>query len=341
MKIQHLPALALAAILAAAAPLHSQTFNAASGFSSTRLFSAAPGVTISGLDADAAGNVYTIEGAFRADTILYRRSAADGYATATALYNLGRSVFGTFVRVRGDTLYFGESTNSLVFSKSVSDTDTSSARIVGTVGGNFDLTFSGATAFISYDPVFNSETKVAILDLDTGGLDVIVDTGNNGMGDASGPIAFDARGALYYGATTFGTNPGTGGIFQFDAASVAGAAGPAALTLPTTAYIDNGSNQYLNSDGGTGLFQIYSPGVRGIPATVSLYDVDTRAAAPVGSTGGGEFFGGTGFASGTLFTALTNNTFTRIERVRHCPRAVGPAPAGAGFSGPPSPSSSG
>ena len=223
--------LTTAAFTAASTALFAQTLSiTAPGYSGGKLFDATPGFTITGLAAAPGGDVFYIEtdSAFTAPSKLYRRSAGDGYAAATPLFDFGSAVFGSFVRWDGGRVFFGESSTGAV---RLMNSDLS-IDALGSVSGNYDAAFSGGSLFLSHNAGgFTPQNKVSRFDLlpDGGGglmlgaADTIVDTPN----DYSGPIEFDAAGNLpgnlFYGGSGFFARPD---LHRFTVAEVAAAFGP-------------------------------------------------------------------------------------------------------------------
>jgi hypothetical protein len=275
-----------------------QSFTPNAGVTSTELFSTDPGFTISGLGADSSGNVFYIEsgnfgGSF--DTRLFEATAASNYTTSNLLYSYGGPTSGSFVRVIGSTVYFGENSGGTILSVSAGG---GTPTVTGTVQGNYDLAFQGSNAFLSANPTF-SDNQVFKLDLSTGATAAVLDTG----GDFSGGIAFDAAGNLYYGATAFGSLPG--GIYKFTAAQIADA-----LTNHITLSIsdgvlvfDDGNNQYLGYGGGNTLYQANSP--FGSAATLTSFDLLNLTSRTLGATGDTDFFGATDANASGFYVAVT------------------------------------
>ena len=310
-----------AAIVALHASLDAQTLNiTAPGFSGTKLFDSTAGFTITGLAADAGGDVYYLEtdSAFAANTRLYKRTAASGYAAPAApLYDLGSPVFGSFVTVGGGKVFFGESSANTIYAI---NPDGSAADVLGTVPNNFDASFYGASLFISHNietnflnPPKNRVSKFDLLvsgsNLALGPADMIVDAVN----DYSGPVEIDAGGALFYGAS--GAN-GIVGLYRFGADEVAGAFGPATLGLDAAHRLVAGSsNAYLAAGDGSTLWQDdYT--------TLSGIDTTTGASTPIGATP--NSLGQLDFANGELFASVT-----KFSTNRSSVYAVVPEPAAA------------
>lgn len=286
-----------AALASFTSALFAQTLTVtASGFSGAKLFNSTPGFTITGMGADSSGNVYYLEtdGGFVASTKLYKRTAAGGYATATSLFNYGSALFGSFVVVQGSKLYFGESSSNTIRSVNL---DGTSPALIGTVVNNYDLAFSGGTAFVSANPdttFANPQNKVSKLDLATGATQVVL----NATPDFSGPVEFDASGNLIYGVA----KSTIGGIYRYSAAAVAAALStstPIVLTPPTGRVIANGGNQYLAYAGGTSLWQDDF-------SALTRYDLGTGVGTAIGTTT--DTLGNLDYAGTTLYASVTNFT---------------------------------
>lgn len=264
----------VAAIGLATSALFAQTLNvSAPGYSGTKLFDSTPGFTITGMGTDSLASVYYIEshGSFTLGATLYKRTAGDNYAAATPLFSYGAPVFGSFVVVESGKVYFGESSMNTIRSINL---DGSSLALIGTVVGNYDMAFSGGSAFVSANPdtTFASpQNRVVKLDLGTGATDQILDA----TPDYSGPIDFDATGALLYGVA----NGAISDIYRYSAAEVTGAIGATSLTLtpPVNRVVDNGLNQFLAFAGGSALWQDDF-------STLRKYDLGTSGSTTVAST---------------------------------------------------------
>lgn len=232
----------IAAVFAAGITINAQAqlLTPTAGHSSTQLFQTAAGLTIGGLEADSSGNIYYLTNGFSSSTKLMRRSAGDGYASETLLFDYGSTVFGSFVRLNAGKLYLGENTAGTIRTFDLSN---SSVSLLATVGGNYDLDFGGGYGWLSVNPgyaTFATQNEVQKLNL-TSGVTTTVLTSS----DYSGPLALDAAGTLYYGATMYGAG---GDIFKYTAAELA--AGGLGLDAEHN-YIENPGNAYFayGSDG--------------------------------------------------------------------------------------------
>src|SRR6187402_2256167 len=122
-------------------------------YAASKLFDSSPGRTITGMGASAAGDVFYLEtdAAFPPAlvTTLSKRIAADDYVTAIPLFSFSTPAFGAFVVFHDGTVYFGESSAGTIHAIAA---DGSGHRLVGTVPGVYDLSFSGADAYVSANP---------------------------------------------------------------------------------------------------------------------------------------------------------------------------------------------
>ena len=293
-----------AAFIAASTALFAQSLNiTAPGYSGGKLFDATPGFVIEGLAAAPGGDVFYLErhSTRTLPTKLYRRSAGDGYGTATELFNFGAAPFGSFALWESGRVFFGENSTGVV---RVLNPDLTT-DILGTVPGNYDAAFAGGHLFLSHNPGGQQTAlnKISRYDLvpevgGDGGLmlgldDVIVDTPN----DFSGPLEFAAAGGLLYGGSF--RRPG---LHRFTAYQVAGAIGAttisldsAQLTLPglTSAYFAVGGPAALwQSDFGT----------------LNLIDPFAATSTPIGDSpdyGIGQI----DYADSSVFVAVTNGFY--------------------------------
>ena len=135
------------------------------------------------------------------------------------LYTFESFVYGSFVRVdaAAGKVFFGESSNGWIRSVGL---DGSSPTDVARVPLTYDFALNGlGQAFVVAGP--------ATYLLGAGGPDQIVSASG-----ASGPLGFDADGALYCGtASSVWGEIGGQAIVRWTAAQVAGAVGPTVLTV--------------------------------------------------------------------------------------------------------------
>lgn len=286
-----------------------QSLAPTAGHSTTQLFQTSAGLTIGGIEADASGNVYYLlsDSTFPnpASTKLMRRSAGDGYSTETTLFDYGSSVYGSFVRLNAGKLYFGENSAGTIRTFDLSN---SSVNPLATVGGNYDLDFWGGYGWLSANaPTMNFDPLNKVLKLDlTSGVTTAVLTSS----DYSGPVAFDADGTLYYGATMYGAG---GDIFKYSAADLA--AGGLLLDAGHK-YIENPGNAYFayGSDGA-----LYSTDFTSIIR-------NTLGAAPGSESWAtsSQFIGNLAEEAGTVYATVTDYGTNRSAVF-----AVVPEPASA------------
>ena len=266
-------------------------------FGTAKLFESSPGHTITGMGVSPGGDLFYLEGdaAFppTAATTLYKRSAANGYATAAPLFHFGTPAFGAFVVFHEGTIYFGESSVGTIH---VVAPDGTGHAVLGTVPGVYDLSFAGNSAYVSA----NAETdfgkpprnKISRFDLGSGTLDSILDTG----GDYSGALELDRAGNLFYGATAVGS---IRDVHAFSAAEIASAIGPGELTLspPSHRVIENGKNVYLAQARDDILWSDDF-------ASLRRHDVRTGSSRTIGTTG--DTFGHLDALEETVFVNVTS-----------------------------------
>ncbi len=118
------------------------------------------------------------------------------------LYRPPTTVFGSFVKVRGSTLYFGESSTGSI---TAVDLEGGSYGIVETVAFNYDMAFdAGGRAFVSA-PAPDSTTEEPkngfyLVDLDPATPpDLVIE-----LPGYSGPLTFAPDGTLYVATAAFG-----------------------------------------------------------------------------------------------------------------------------------------
>jgi len=111
------------------------------------------------------------------------------------IYDYGSFVWGSFVRLRGGTLYFGESTTGTI--KSIPAAG-GTATDLFTLANNYDCAFDSQTRmFLSANPSSSNQIYAWWSGLTEPQLVANV-------GDYSGPLVFDNNNSLYYGrAATF------------------------------------------------------------------------------------------------------------------------------------------
>ena len=178
------------------APAFAQSLT--SGLPTTELFRTAAGESITGVEVDGSSLYYLLQ-RNTASTQLVRRSALDGYTSSTVLFDYGSGAYGSFVKEFGGKLYFAESSAS---SLRTYDLATNAVTTLATLGGAYDIDFSGGFGWVSANPGY-AGNQIFKLDL-TSGVTTSVLTST----DYSGPLAFGGT-LLYYGSTSYAASPGT------------------------------------------------------------------------------------------------------------------------------------
>lgn len=293
--LRHTAATAAAVIVTTT--LHAQTLNVTSPqHASVKLFDSTPGFTIAGFGVSSTGDIYYIENAFGSNSQLFKRSPLDGYTNATPLFDLGTSIFGSFVAVNGGKVFFGESSTGAIRSINL---DGTGVDLLGNITGNYDLAFAGSSLYLSHNPGPGAAGKVSKFELiadGTGGLmfspaDTIIDT----PADFTGPLEFGPAGALFYGASGFGMHD----LFRFSAAEVTGAIGEnstLALDNPHL-FLANDVNGALAFSGVDELWQTNN-------TTLNVIDTDTKESTQVATTT--NFMGQLDYVDGKLIASVTN-----------------------------------
>lgn len=274
----------IAAFAAAAPTLVAQTFTPAAGYTATKIFDVPVGQTIQGLEFDGGGNAYYLVGdGASAITRLEVRTSAANYADPAVLFDFGAPKFGSFVRQNAGKLYFGESSTGII---RVRDLGLGTTSILATVAGNYDLDFGGGVGWLSANPG-NAGNKVFKLNLSTGAMTQVL-----GSSDYSGPVAVDASGQLYYGATGF-TAAG-GKIYRYSSAE----ANAGGLSLDAGhEWSPTSGNAFFDLDASLGLYRTDS-------SALNLLSLTTGASTPVGSSV--NSIGNLASAAGVLAMAVTD-----------------------------------
>lgn len=299
--MKYLLLIGAALTLAAAPMLRAQSLTiTAPGYSDAKLFDASPGFTISGLSASPSGDIFYIEtdSSFTtpANARLLKRSASDGYAAPSTLFDFGAPKFGSFVVFNDGKVYFGENSTGLI--RSINP-DGTGLDLLGTVAGNYDLTFSGSALYISHNPGgFTAQNKVtkflltgSIGDLSLDAGDLIIDT----PVDYSGPVEFGPGGSLFYGAS----GAAMADLYRFTGAESDGSGPTLQLDAPHL-YLANGTNAYLAFDGANSLWHSnYS--------TLNLINGFSSSSQAIASTLGS--INHLDFAGGSLFVNVTKSSF--------------------------------
>ena len=159
---------------------------------------------ILGADGDDAGTVYL----FSEDRYILRKEKG---AAPTVLHDYGFSVYGSFITLRGETLYCGESLTGTVISIPAAG---GTPVELFTLANNYDCAFnSQSVMFLSANPSWAGNLIYAWWDGMTDPV-LLADTGGN-----SGPVAVDGNDNLYYGRATV-YPPGSEDIVYYTAAQV-------------------------------------------------------------------------------------------------------------------------
>ncbi len=167
------------------------------------------------------------------------------------IFTYSESVYGSFVKYNpaNDKIYFGESKYGTIRSIAASG---GTAGIIANVPFNFDIAFYGGNTFVV------GGTVTYLVDETNGSLDPIFDSySEENPIQASGPLAFDADGNMYYGSGEGGWGVRYGqDIYKFSASEVASAIGGLTL-VPDAAHriAENIDGPYgFAIDGSGGLF---------------------------------------------------------------------------------------
>ncbi len=191
---------------------------AAPSFSANPGYMRVPVVTIAGTASTWTSGIQSFDGDENETTYLFGQNQyimkKEKGSSATVLYDYGSSVFGSFVKLRGDKLYFGESSTGSI--KSI-PTAGGTATDLFTLANNFDCAFNSQTQmFLSANPSWTGNYLYVWWQGMTD-PQIIADVGDN-----SGPIAVDSNDNLYYGRST-AYPPGPEDIVYYTAAQVANA----------------------------------------------------------------------------------------------------------------------
>jgi hypothetical protein len=282
--------------------LCAQILTADPGFSVTPLFPVLPNADISGLGSDSSGNLYYLDTANFGSgltTELIKQTAASNYSSSSVLYNYNGVVYGSFVKVSGSTVYFGESSANTIQSISVNG---GTPTLIATVPYNYDMAFNGTSAFVDASDSNYQNNTVSKLNLTTGALTPILNTGG-----ASGPIAFTSNGSLLFGGSDYGD---PGGIYSFSAAQVSAALTGTELTLSQgTLLFANGVNSDLASLNPQSLYQVETSYDSSIPALITLYNpanLTSQVAGQIDYADEGDIFDGITPLGGGVAVAVSS-----------------------------------
>jgi hypothetical protein len=210
----------LVAVLFAASAFASPAYTPPAGFQATDYLSSSAGTLIDAFDVDSSGDVYYLESAYSGyfPTSTALKKYVHGGATTT-LYDFSSGVWGSFVRLIGGDVWFGNSSDGKIRSMPVGG---GSATDIITLAGNYDLKFyddgGQARVFASANPGGFGDPDCGIYylfeDIVGWQADLIAD-----VGGYSGPIVFDSAHNLYYGFPNYNA----GEVVYFTASDVANA----------------------------------------------------------------------------------------------------------------------
>ena len=331
----------MAIVIFAASASAAPALDTVAGYTATPYLSLPQETLMEGFDMDSSGNVYYIETAYQyiGDPVywymptassLKRYNASAG--TTDTLYDFSSGVYGSFVRLQGDTVYFGNSSDGAI--RSIGTAGGTATDIIN-MAGQYDMKFDGSgEMFVSAKPGSDS-TIYHVFDDGLGYVaDPIAETGGY-----SGPIEFDDQDNLYYGLPNFGA----GEVVTFTAAEIA-----AAVAAENTGVAELGSADwdsycaglsacgYLQFDGDGNLLSSSWEGV--VDMIDGLNSHDSFMSSPNGTSPGmmawvsdmdSLFVTGTDYAigeySGTLFQV------TAVPEPASILMALGGLVAGAGI----------
>jgi hypothetical protein len=309
MKVKLKAALAALLLGLSCAGAFGQALDLQNGFQQQSLLNVP--TSTGGFDFDSSGNIDYIGGASynSSDTQLIQASEASGYTTLTPLADYGSeanpvSTYGSFVTVHGSTVYYGDSVGggNINSSSDSITTPTPSPTVIANMPLNYDMAFSGNTAFVSAN-ITGTGNVVDVLNLSTGVYKTVLQTSDN-----SGPIAFSASGQLIYGGSGY-ISPAYGGvnnIYLFSAASVQNAINtgtPLQLANAQTVISNSGSSDFALV--GNQLYQAFNS-LSGL-ATITDYNLTTLTSTVIGTVGSqGYYFSGMSAYNGNLTVAETD-----------------------------------
>ena len=188
---------------------------------------------------------------------------------SSPLYSFSSSVYGSFVKVHDNSIYFGESSNGTIWKMGL---DGSNPTQLGTVGNVYDMAFnSTGQAFVSANPDWEGQKLLYL----NGSNDEIV----TGLDGYSGPLSFDSKDNLLYG-TVFASDGDS--ILRFGSTDVAGAIGSSSLSpgdgysvasvaAPSDMEIGNNGDIYYTY--GKGIYRVGSS----TPFATSQYSLTSLA----------------------------------------------------------------
>jgi hypothetical protein len=321
---------ALAVFLAAGAFAHGQLLTPQPGYTTQTLFSV-PYSAGSGFGFDSSGNIFFMgadaeaQGASEQDQVI-EETASSGYTSSQVLVQYASPTFGSFVTVQSGTVYYGDGIYGgpgNVNATSVSPVNPPVApNPIASMPGNYDLDFSGTTAYVSAN-ILGGDNEVYALNVTTGQYSAILDTGS----DYSGPLAFTSSGDLVYGGAGAVYDSGTyeGGIpniYVFSAASVqeSSTSGIPLQISDAELVIDDSGNAGFAMGPNNELYQVYAP-INGA-ATVSGIDLETGSSTLIATLGNTDayYFDGINYYDGSITVATTDGgSFTDFIQITPVP----------------------
>ncbi len=206
-----------------------------------------------------------------------------------SLFDPPGTVWGAFVKVvGGDTIYFGESAESKIYSVSPSGGGSEVAQ----VQFNFDMENFGSELYVAYNassspPPGEPDAAVARLTLPGGTLDVII-------GDTdgySGPLTFDPDGNLYYcdPSPDFGV-PGVNGLYFFTREQVTSAFGSGELTLADGEDLGDDLDGCYDMEYDPQVGRIFVSTGNDFDNQIQVYDVGSGTVSPFATKTSGHFW---------------------------------------------------
>lgn len=289
------------AALFCAVETFAQSFTPTPGFSAQEVLSVEGSSFSTGLGAFAADatHLYFLEtNDFGGGTETHlRRSAISGGAIED-LVDFDATLGAGFLKINAGVAYFATTVDFTAYSIQSFGIAGSTLSTIGSVDYIYDLAFAGGAAFVSHSlGGYGTANYVSQLNLSNASVDSILNSGT----DASGPLAFDADGNLYYGSTSFG---GDGKIRKFSALQVASAIGGGPdLTLASGVELHSPvSNQYFELSMSLGLVQSYSP--FGSSPLITAYELDGSGSSLVGLGGSSDFVSGLSWNGSNLFVGI-------------------------------------
>lgn len=330
-----------AALTALASPAYSD-ITTAPGFQNAFVTAAPAGAFTGGMDFLPSGNMAIFDGA---NVVECDPSSGN---IVSILHAPSTTVFGSFVRtsIDGTFLLFGESSFGDIIRIPL---DGSPSTVVANIPFNYACVFqSNDVAFITRPDSTWSNTYITRLDISSGVMgDIALVPG------ASGPVAFDESGNLYYGenSSAWPAPQGSQSIYRWSAVQVANA-GRGSILTPSNGIVFAGGQtapsslafdeegDLLVSDSIDGV--IYEIGNNGLIKGTIGSEAQFNSVTAITFIGNGNdksqfgFFqpesGGTLYAISTDWFSFNHLNAIRPERSTLSTTPQNPIPAGASFS---------